>query len=372
MKRLCLPLLALALAVPACNQQLADFEGIELGQALPGRFHPTTMASHDPNVLVLHDKQGTWPFPAIIADKSLVVRTDANGLVVAKSYGDHAWGLWLLGETVATHWVYEILVPEESFREPPGPEGAAFFQQIEKLKAAGRALSDGLPEDSRGISITGDSEGQSFTNYVCSVRMPVNPKRGKKALQAFKEYEIEFVGADLEEYLDLEGIDLQTLRSGKPEFHVIRNREGLFVTAKCLCPKGPPTVVDYLIDLRPGCPSSGVDWELLMKCEVAGSYFFYLGMITGGRTYWSDNPGCYWLDLRGITRTGFDVTIEKAGGGMIRVRNLGQRRIRVEYTFFRIYDPFFLVLQMENAASKSPLRATVNNPGAPQAGDGTR
>ena len=64
MKRLCLPLLALALAVPACNQQLADFEGIELGQALPGRFHPTTMASHDPNVLVLHDKQGTWPFPA--------------------------------------------------------------------------------------------------------------------------------------------------------------------------------------------------------------------------------------------------------------------------------------------------------------------
>lgn len=66
-------------------------------------------------------------------------------------------------------------------------------------------------------------------------------------------------------------------------------------------------------------------------------------LAAGGATWWGmmeDKP----QDFRGITRPGFDRTIDLRNGGRARIQNLGDRRIRIEFTFFRIVDPFFLAL----------------------------
>jgi hypothetical protein len=66
-------------------------------------------------------------------------------------------------------------------------------------------------------------------------------------------------------------------------------------------------------------------------------------LAASGATWWGmkeDQP----QDFRGVTQPGFDRTIDLRNGGRARIQNLGDRRIRVEFTFFRIVDPFFLTL----------------------------
>lgn len=49
-----------------------------------------------------------------------------------------------------------------------------------------------------------------------------------------------------------------------------------------------------------------------------------------------------YLPLKGIERKGYDRTFQPVAGGTVRLRNLGQSRIRIDLNLLRLYDPLAL------------------------------
>ena len=52
--------------------------------------------------------------------------------------------------------------------------------------------------------------------------------------------------------------------------------------------------------------------------------------------------------LAGMTRDGFDWTYHDPYGGRVRIRNLGNRRFRIEGKYFGLFDPLMLIPLLEN------------------------
>jgi len=74
---------------------------------------------------------------------------------------------------------------------------------------------------------------------------------------------------------------------------------------------------------------------------------FPLLMFVGGRTTWPGMIENHPDHFRGVTQPGFDRTIDFRDGGTARIQNLGDRKVRVEFTFFRIIDPLFIIPMIE-------------------------
>ncbi len=350
------PALLLGIALSGCNQQLADFEGIALGQPLPEKPRAASQPSPASNVTILYAKGVYWPAPVLVIGKKVVAMTDDHGRAYTKMYEEGAFGHWGLAQTVTERWILEVQVPAESFIEPPGPGADEFFRRLRKMEEAAKVLSEGLPGDRRNLVVNGDQE------FQCIVKMPVNPIRAKDP--EFRQYKGigRVVGgaslpSELSDYLDLSGVDVESLHAAGTEFRLDLDRRGLFLIAKCSPPRPGPGAVNFLIDVHKTMASAHAGGPNGGGSPFYGAMFFGMGMFMMGRTQWVE-PCDYWPQLRGITRTGFDVTIEKPGCGKVRIRNLGDRKLRMEYEIVRILDPFMLLAFIEVAGDQPEPRVT--------------
>lgn len=74
---------------------------------------------------------------------------------------------------------------------------------------------------------------------------------------------------------------------------------------------------------------------------------FAMVMFVCGRTTWPDSPNLHPEDFRGLIKNGFERVVDFGDGGVAIVRNLGGRRVQLDFKFFRIIDPFFLIPMIE-------------------------
>ncbi len=91
------------------------------------------------------------------------------------------------------------------------------------------------------------------------------------------------------------------------------------------------------IDLTPSWQGKPLPPLLVV---AAGANFTVLMSVTGGFSHLMRS--IQHLPLEGIEQDGYDRTFRPVAGGSIRVRNLGQRRFRVDLNLFRLYDPLAL------------------------------
>ena len=83
-------------------------------------------------------------------------------------------------------------------------------------------------------------------------------------------------------------------------------------------------------------------------------------MFVMGRTTWPGSPQNHPADYRGLTKPGFERTIDFDDGGKATLRNLGGRRIQIEFKFFRIVDPVCVIPIIECMTHRPNVTATTS------------
>ncbi len=344
-------------AIAGCNQELDQYRRIELGRPLGGNTTlTTTTAPSESGQPMMQRDMSVFPLPSIVAFKTMGVLVGQDGNVVAKKYTEVAYEHWLVAQVGACRYYLEVQVPDECFKEvPEGWEDISpSFDAWMDINTAGRALSEGLSEFSRGMS---GAFGGSFREYSETLDMPINPERLRPGVAERITAQNPTPLVDPERDFDLAGDDVAKFRAAKAELRLVKTGDSLHLRAVMRAPRNANHVPGYLDYVTRQIESTTPPPETpnLMCAPLLMINSFSMAMYFGGRTGW---PGAFvnhTEDFQGVTREGFDRRIDFRDGGKARIRNLGNRRVRVEFEFLRIIDPFFIIPMIE-CSGKSPER----------------
>jgi len=352
------PALGLVIAVTAgCNQYLAEYQRIELGRPLDGNTTlTTTTAPSEGGQPMMKRETFVFPLPSIVAFKGLGVLVGRDGNVVAKEYKESAFEHWLVAQVGAYRYYFEVEIPPECFHEVP--EGwkdiPSSFDAWMEMQWECRVLSEGLPDSSRGLF--GTMGGGSFREYAETLDMPINPNRLRPGVAERITAQDPAPLVDPQRDIDMTCVDAAKFLAAKADFHLVKAGQGYRLRAILRAPRNAdhvPAYLDYVTgQMESAMPSSETpNLGCVPLMMLTG---FQMAMYFGGRTTW---PGAFVNhpeDFQGVTREGFDRQFDFRDGGKARIRNLGNRRIRVEFEFLRIIDPFFIIPMIEMGGSEHP------------------
>lgn len=333
-----------------CNAELDQYRRVELGKPLDkrGPLLATTLPSNGLKAVARLDVF-VWPLPSIAASKSTGFLLDASGNVQAKFYTDDALEHWLVAQGGVCNWRMEVMVPPEYFHETPPewkdlPESFGAFLE---MQMAINNLSDGLPDGQRGSNGTSRN---SMNEYVEVVDQAINPKRLKPGVLERITAANPTPSLDLQKDVDLMGLDAAKIVRAGAQFMLLREGDRVILRSQLRQPRDSHHLVAYIDEVHRllgealDAKSSAQDPSTMVAMLATN---FPLAMFVGGRTTWPGSFHNHPEDFKGLTQAGFERTINFGDGGKARLRNLGGRRIEIEFTFARIIDPFFIIPMIE-------------------------
>lgn len=329
-----------------CNPELDHYRRMEIGEPLEdsgGLASATAPAQGE--VPLARRSVFFFGLPSIWAIKDMGVVLDPDGRVIAKQYREIAVEHWLVAQLGACRWYMEVQCPPDCFEEvrtgqqesPPHPNA------VVEMQSEAERLADGLPKDDQGMTV---GLSTLWDECVFTFCIPIHPRRlHSGVLQRITE-ENPTPRIEAERDLDLAGMDRAKFFAAQAEFGLVQQGERLWLQATIRAPRKARSVtayLDYLVEkiaeAFPPVPQPP-DPPLLATNYVTGMYF-------GGQMSWPEGFVNQIEDFEGVTREGFDRRIDFRNGGKARIRNLGHRRIRVEFEFLRIIDPFFIIPMAE-------------------------
>ncbi len=335
---------ALALS-GGCNTELDQYNRIELGKPLAagGVFGVTTRPAQGQKVnarLLVAD----WALPAISDTRFVGALVDTDGKVVAKLYSDVALEHWLVAQVGARDWRFELEIPAEYFKETPSDwrDMSPSWDDAIEMEMEARGLAEGLPDGQRRLKV---ASSRSHDEYRYVIDMPVNPKRiNDDLLKRLKEGMP--LTIDIRKDIDLSGLTAKTFCGLQAQYKLIRKGDQILLRAELVRPRDARHLVGYIgnvLNMFEEAARSQQPKEPVVN--LAASY--PMGMFVGGRTTWVNSLTNHHEDFRGLTVSGFERTIDFGDGGKARIRNLGGRRVQLEFKFCRIIDPFFVIPMIE-------------------------
>ena len=114
-------------------------------------------------------------------------------------------------------------------------------------------------------------------------------------------------------------------------------------------PRKCTNVAEYLIFIN--CQGGRVRGKEMKEPtgldQITQNLLFGLGMYSYGKAPVLPDLGEIAGVFDGVTKDGFDRRYTNAYGGTCRIQNLGDRRIRIESKYFRIFDPLMLLACLE-------------------------
>jgi hypothetical protein len=327
-----------AAVLAGCNPELDQYRRMALGRPLDKNVTLTSTSA--PSQLgQASAKQDVFLFalPSIVAVKTLGVLVDRDGKLVAKRYTETAMEHWLLAQLGACRWYMEVEVPAELFQDVPegwknlSPSGYA----MEALRYAARPLAEGLGDDQRDVLL---SSSDSPTESLAVVDMPINPRRLRPGvLQRLTEKDPTPL-VELERDLDLAGTDVTKFRALASEFRLAQAHHKLCLRAICRSPLAANVLPEYLDRVIAQIeqalpPTDHSEANHIWTLNYPFCFYFH------GRTQWPGYFAGRTEAFAGVTREGFDRRIDFHDGSRARIRNLGNRRIQIEFEFFCLTDP---------------------------------
>jgi len=374
-------MLAAVAAAGGCNRELDQYQKIELGKPLAEGTILAKEAAADPNAspAVGHVDTFVFPLPSIVAWKGFGALRDANGTVKAKRYTELAAEHWLLAQVLVYRYRLEAQIPDEYFHEMTGGWDSSLPppEVWANLEVACKTLSAGMDQPRFLPSPDTDNRG-----YTWTIQMPINPKSVRPETAERLTGQKRFVPIDPRRDLDLPEPVLANLLAAKADLSLYRSGEAFDLRAVVRAPKEAKqghhvpgyldSIADEIIVVRGGITSPSDPNTI----DPSGAWMVYnnfpLGMYFGGRTEWPDRLKSKGNQFSGVTRDGFDRRIDFGDGGRVRIRNLGDRRVRVEFEFARVIDPFVLipVIEAGNSDYQEPSIVTTYAPSP--AGEGTQ
>ena len=359
-----------------CDRTWQAYQQAELGRPLPSG-HLLLREGRGMKPVRAICEQDVIPFPAIYGILSLRVVADDTGRPVAKFYEACALGHWGICQTAACRWVMEVQIPHQAFHDPPEgweQRGSASSDRLWKIecqlsylaRAPGkstlpkRQTTPRHPEGPEMIAIQlipvseitiGQRPYRSVHDKeeVRTFAFTLSRKRIRKpVLDRIKQGQTS-IPIDLEKDLDLSGEpgSDRSLLAGLEARVLVEPAGRTLLEVALRTPREPCTnVPEYLLFIRDVAILGGPEREPQTPGTLGQSVvrtFFGLAMYSlGNATGLWHLP---WIrgSFSGVTRDGYDWRHRNAIGGTCRIRNLGNRRIRIEYQCFRVLDPFMLL-----------------------------
>ena len=289
--------------------------------------------------------------PLLYASLRLSAVEDQAGNVVAKWYDAWSWGHGLVCIFATGRSAFEVQVPPEAFHDPPpdwSPPQPVDTWQLQRLAnwlapLRREAGPDGTSQHSAGPATV------AAKHTTTSITFQILRRRLRQRVLTKVEQGQTTVPVDLAKDLDL--TDLR----GRPEIDtpnltarvMIQPQEKVILEVSQHFPLKPPTnVLDYLLFIQRLEPAIDSSEEKTCPGLLLGllycPYMFMYGI--GGQP-----PSMHDLAkmpnlLSGVTDDGYDRYAGSLLVGLLRIRNMGNRRIRVDTSHCRAVDPIFLPL----------------------------
>ncbi|MBI5722417.1 MAG: hypothetical protein HZA50_00525 [Planctomycetes bacterium] len=360
-----------------CNPELDQYNQIELGKALANRgmLTATTAPAEDGKFYICYD-MFIFPLPLISAQKKMGILTDNAGNVIAKYYLNYALEHWILMQLGFSDIRLEVQIPPEYFHEtPPGWENKDSPNQnaLTVLKIFFRRMPEGLPDDKQGIISVENKD--TIDEYVWVIKAAIHPKRIKAGVLDRLTDKNPDIRIDIHKDIDLEGFDAARFGVFSTDFWLVRDGSAVFLRAEARQRRDNHYMVCYLTDMFNKFNDS--TWTLdPQKLQQLEKFYrlcpstdlpFLMGMCFGGLMM----PSSVWPVLcpdyfGGMTKDGFERTVDFGCGGIAVLRNLGGRKIQITYHYCRITDPFFIAAIANLIASTQPapiVKTTINKIG---------
>lgn len=357
--------LASLLMIGGCDGIRTAYEGIELGRPLP-EGHLLRGEKRQDRSTWWRSDAAAIPLPMIAAQTAVVATTDGSGKVVSKRYCTSALGQWLVCQTAAVRWVIEIQVPREAWHEH---QHLRDVQSIEECFAPlERETRRSWRTDRHGTYVRKHSVTRNEWRYANAfrIREDLLSRRVRDRLKSGDDC----IRLDPDKDLNLRGPPGGgAFPKGRARCSALKLPNGhVLVEVLLRTPvRSKGNVVDFLLwqgDVwgpgRGAVLPGDADFGRLPFAQLVSAGLFGLGMFIGGNV-----PG--WRDLAavpnafaGVTREGYDRVIDDPLGAF-RVRNLGNRRIEIDYRLLRIYDPALLLAmwEVQNIESRRERRGDV-------------
>lgn len=318
---------------------MKQYADIELGNRIPGASLLAT---------VEREKGGSawadmasFPFPLFAATKGLAVLTDKEGNVTAKLYHDQGYAHWLLVQTAGIRWRMETIVPETAYRErpnapasqPQAPPGSILAPVQEALSQ----LSKGLPDRQRR---TLWSQGGSRFSPAEELEMSIPPGRIRADTRKGLNERSRPITLD---QLDLTDVDQTKIPVAELQLAAGAENERYFLRITTVKSGQPGTVLEHVMDEQRLL--QGLELRQRVQQNMGGalaSELFFLNLFFGNATDPSHRLAANADTIKGITSPGFDWTCRWDDGARCRLRNLGGRRVCLEYDLSYLTDGFFI------------------------------
>ncbi|MBI5725243.1 MAG: hypothetical protein HZA50_14890 [Planctomycetes bacterium] len=343
------------LLLAGCNPELDQYRNIELGKPLghPGMLIPATTAPAGAENINLCYDIFVFQLPAIWAEKGMRVMTDADGKVTTKMYFNHALENWFLLKIGFYDYRMEVQIPPECFQDTPAgwEDKSSGSEAIYAMEHVINGLSVGLPEEERKVS--GETR-HTFREYVYIAEVPINPRRLMTGVLERLTDKNPAPLIDIHKDINLEGLDVARIDAAHPEFRLVRNKGKIYVRAEARLPRDGRHIIGYITAMS-GPVSYSESSQYKEKRQQVEKYCtssdfpplfsmlnFELAFCVSAHTNWASSPERHINDFHGLTQDGFERVIDFGDGGVAILRNLGDRRIQIEFHFCRVFNPFLL------------------------------
>ncbi len=350
-------------SLPAgCRSPWEAFQQIEIGKPVPEDAIIRTSARRGRFEWVLEEAD-LLKLPAIWATGSVRVIEDGRGNVAAKEYEAMALGHWLVAQTAAWRWVVEFQVPEHAWRDPPRgwePPSLDEWSEARERSLALANVLEALPDEGHDpfrMRVLGPDVRDSLEAGICydTHAFSIAPRRVSKRVRDLIDGGEKSVAIDLAKDIDLDGVpgakeaDWRDIRArvyiqGRPELPTLL----LEIAVSVVSTRRPGNVLEWLLYLNdvhdtqlPEAQEEPTEADNNFAIIVFYAFGFYNFSHNGviGRHELEEMPELF----DGVTKDGFDRTYRNAWGGSCRIRNLGDRRVRVETNQFEITDGLMLL-----------------------------